>query len=108
MIILVACGCATGANRAATVHSGRSVDAAVILARQDCEAGSSHYGKTLTIVCVGEKDWVVYTEKGYFDCTPGAEQYFHFVRGMEAASVEEYREQYHVPGLREIFMRAVK
>jgi hypothetical protein len=103
--ILLAGGCATGAAGITVDPAGNGASTSMIIAGTDCESGASRYGSTLTIVYVGEKDWVVYTDRGYFDCTPGAEKYFHFVSGTEVVDSRDIRERYRVPGLREMFMK---
>jgi hypothetical protein len=70
--------------------------------------GSTRYGTSLCVTYFGEKDWVVYTDRGYFDCTPGAKKYFHFVKGIEVAGPDEYWDRYYTPGLRELFMKELR
>ncbi len=64
---------------------------------QICEVSS---GRTLaTLISIGEKDWAVTTPDGLFDASEGAEQYLHFVEGLEIIGLNQLKERYYEPGL---------
>lgn len=63
-----------GAARITVDPAGGGVNTSVIIAGTDGESGLSRYGSTLTIVYFGVNYWIVYADRGYFDCTPGAEK----------------------------------
>jgi hypothetical protein len=98
-------GCATSPNPVMTDTRTGSAETAMALTRESNNAAASRYGDSIAVVYFGEKEWVVYTDKGCYDCTPGAERYFHLVCGLEVAPVDEYRVKCHVFGLRGIFMK---
>jgi len=52
-----------------------------------------------TLISLGENDWAVTTPDGLFDASEGAEQYVHFVKGLEVIGLNQLKERYYEPGL---------
>lgn len=100
LVLLLACRCATGVKIATDAVPDERCT--IVPAGSNGEQAAYRYGTALTVVYFGEKDWVAYTDKGFYDCTPGAERHLHFVRGIDVVSMKECRERYYVPGLRKI------
>jgi WD40 repeat protein len=47
----------------------------------------------------GERDWMVKSPEGYFNGTPDARQYIHFVSGMKTYSVDQFFDEFYRPDL---------
>ncbi len=52
-----------------------------------------------SLISIGEKDWAVTTPDGLFDASEGAEQYLHFVKGLEIIELNQLKERYYDPKL---------
>ena len=53
----------------------------------------------LTLISIGENDWVVTNPDGFFDASDGAMESIHFVRGMKFIEQEELKKLYYEPNL---------
>ena len=56
-------------------------------------------GASLTLVVYKTGDWVVFDEKGHFDCSDNARRYVRFIRGMTAYGFEQFWDDFFTPGL---------
>jgi len=57
-------------------------------------------GKELaTLISIGENDWAVKTPDGFVDCSEGAKEYIHFVRGLEVYPFSQYADRFYQKGL---------
>ncbi|MBL7797489.1 MAG: caspase family protein [Saprospiraceae bacterium] len=53
----------------------------------------------VTLMAVGNEDWVVITPEGLFDASPGAMEDLYFVVGMEVVPLEQLKSRYWDPHL---------
>lgn len=53
----------------------------------------------ISLIAVGQKDWVAITPDGLFDASPGAMSSLYFVNGLEKINLELLKRQYYEPGL---------
>lgn len=56
-------------------------------------------GSSITLVVYKTGDWVVFDEKGHFDCSDNARRYVRFIRGMTAYSFQQFWNDFFTPGL---------
>jgi WD40 repeat protein len=47
----------------------------------------------------GAPEWLVWSPPGYFESSPGANQYLYWLRGQEVVGSEEYANMFHRPDL---------
>jgi WD40 repeat protein/uncharacterized caspase-like protein len=61
----------------------------------DAETGK----ELISLIAVGQKDWVAITPDGLFDASAGAMNSLYFVNGLEKINLELLKRQYYEPGL---------
>lgn len=53
----------------------------------------------VTLLALDAADWVVWSDDGYFDCSPGAARYVTFKVGMQVYGLDQYEAVYRRPDL---------
>jgi WD40 repeat protein len=48
---------------------------------------------------LGDRDWLVKNNEGYFNGTDGARKYVHFVKGLKTFNVDQFFEEFYRPDL---------
>ncbi|MFH0954273.1 MAG: caspase family protein [Verrucomicrobiota bacterium] len=55
-------------------------------------------GHTLNLLSSGD-EWIVYTEDGYFDCSPGGAKYLNVVSGTSAFGIDQFATRLNRPDI---------
>ena len=55
-------------------------------------------GDYVTLVVYESGEWVVFNEKGFFDCSDGGRRYVKFIKGVTAYDFQQFWGEYFVPG----------
>jgi hypothetical protein len=62
----------------------------------------------MVLVALKDGGWIAVDESGRFECSDGAREHLHFVRGLTAYGVRQLWEKFHEPGLVAGFMKGSK
>ncbi len=65
-------------------------------------------GSSMVLVALKDGGWIAVDESGRFECSDGAREHLHFVRGLTAYGVRQLWEKFHEPGLVAGFMKGSK
>jgi WD40 repeat protein len=53
-----------------------------------------------------DREWLIYNNKGEYDCSPGAKIFFKFVKGITVYEPDKFKDSHHISGLmKDVFIK---